>query len=122
MITGGLFDRFPRLTVILGHLGELLPFAIRRLEQRLARRPDNRLLRPASAYLAENFVLTTSGNYHTPSLVGIALELGLDRLLFAADHPFEEMADGAAWMDTVPVSDADRRKVGAENARRLLSL
>ena len=66
MLIGGVFDRFPDLTVVLGHLGELLPFAIRRLEQRLSRRSDVDLARPASEYLRENFYLTTSGNYHTP--------------------------------------------------------
>lgn len=122
MILGGVFDRHPRLTVVLGHLGEFLPFAIRRLEQRLSRRTDVELARPASAYLQENFYLTTSGNYHTPSLIGILLELGSDRLLFAADYPFEELQDGARWMDEVPISDADRRKIASENARSLLRL
>lgn len=122
MIVGGVFDRFPRLTVVLGHLGELLPFAIRRLEQRLSRRTDVDLARPASAYLQDNFYLTTSGNYHTPSLIGILLELGSDRILFSADYPFEALADGARWMDEVPISDRDRRKIAAENARALLGL
>jgi predicted TIM-barrel fold metal-dependent hydrolase len=122
MIIGGVFDRQPRLTVVLGHLGEFLPFAIRRLEQRLSRRTDVELARPASAYLRENFYLTTSGNYHTPSLIGILLELGADRLLFAADYPFEELEDGARWLEQVPISEPDRVKVASENARALLGL
>ncbi len=122
MIVGGVFDRVPGLTVILGHLGELLPFAIRRLEQRLSRRADVTLERPASAYLRDNFYLTTSGNYHTPSLIGILLELGADKLMFAADYPFEEIADGADWLDRVPISDTDRRKLASDNATRLLRL
>lgn len=122
MILGGVFDRFPELTVILGHLGELLPFAIRRLEQRLSRRKDVGLRHPASAYLQENFYLTTSGNYHTPSLIGILLELGSDRLMFAADYPFEELSDGTEWLDSAPISETDRRKIADGNARRLLGL
>jgi len=122
MLIGGVFDRVPELTVVLGHLGELLPFAIRRLEQRLSRRADVDLARPAASYLQDNFYLTTSGNYHTPSLIGILLELGADRLMFAADYPFEELDDGAAWLDNVPISDGDRRKIASENARRLLHL
>lgn len=122
MLIGGVFDRFPELIVILGHLGELLPFAIRRLEQRLSRLPNVSLERPASAYLRENFYLTTSGNYHTPSLIGILLELGADRLMFGADYPFEDMADGARWLDSVPVSEGDREKIASQNARRLLRL
>lgn len=122
MLIGGVFDRVPGLTVVLGHLGELLPFAIRRLEQRLSRRTDVDLARPAADYLQDNFYLTTSGNYHTPSLIGILLELGADRLMFAADYPFEELDDGAVWLDNVPISDGDRRKIASENARRLLHL
>jgi predicted TIM-barrel fold metal-dependent hydrolase len=122
MLIGGVFDRFPDLTVVLGHLGELLPFAIRRLEQRLSRRSDVDLARPAAEYLRDNFYLTTSGNFHTPSLIGILLELGVDHLLFAADYPFEEIDDGARWLDTVPISDRDRRKIGYQNARQLLRI
>jgi predicted TIM-barrel fold metal-dependent hydrolase len=122
MLIGGVFDRVPELTVVLGHLGELLPFAIRRLEQRLSRRADVDLARPAAEYLQDNFYLTTSGNYHTPSLIGILLELGADRLMFAADYPFEQLDDGAAWLDNVPISDSDRRKIASENACRLLHL
>jgi 2,3-dihydroxybenzoate decarboxylase len=122
LITSGLFDRFPRLTLILGHLGEGLPFALYRLEQRLKRIPEVRLDKPATHYLRDNFHITTSGNYHTASLVGILLQLGADRLMFAADYPFEDLADGAAWFDTVPISDGDREKIGRLNAQRLLRL
>jgi predicted TIM-barrel fold metal-dependent hydrolase len=122
MITGGLFDRFPQLTVVLGHLGETLPFVIRRLEQRIAHMTNLTMQRPASHYLRENFWLTTSGNYHTPSVIGILLELGVERLVFAADYPFEEMHDGADWMDALPVSDRDRELIGRENVKRLLKL
>lgn len=122
MIVGGVFDRFPQLAVILGHLGELLPFAIRRLEQRMMRLPDVPCERPASAYLRDNFWITTSGNYHTASLVGILLELGSERVVFAADYPFEDLHDGAQWMDTVPISDRDRQLIGRENITRLLKL
>jgi 2,3-dihydroxybenzoate decarboxylase len=122
LITGGVFDRFPTLNVVLGHLGELLPFGIRRLEQRIAHTPELTMQRPAAAYLRDNFWLTTSGNYHTPSVVGILLELGVERLVFASDYPFEEMHDGTDWMDTLPVSDRDRELIGRENVRRLLKL
>jgi 2,3-dihydroxybenzoate decarboxylase len=122
MITGGVFDRFPTLNVVLGHLGELLPFGIRRLEQRIAHTPKLAMQRPAASYLRDNFWLTTSGNYHTPSVVGILLELGAERLVFASDYPFEEMHDGTDWMDALPVSDRDRELIGRENVKRLLKL
>jgi 2,3-dihydroxybenzoate decarboxylase len=122
LITSGLFDRFPGLTIVLGHLGEFLPFALPRLEQRLSHLPHVVLEKPATQYLRDNFYVTTSGNNHTASLIGILLELGADRLLFAADYPFEEMADGAEWFDSVPISERDRLKIGRTNAERLLGL
>ena len=122
LIVSGLFDRFPSLTVILGHLGEMLPFAVDRLQQRLAHVPEFRLQRSAPAYLRENFYLTTSGNFHTQSLLGALLEVGADRLMFAVDYPFESHEDAAPWFDAVPISDADRQKIGRTNAERLLGL
>jgi 2,3-dihydroxybenzoate decarboxylase len=122
LITSGLFDRFPTLTVILGHLGELLPFAIDRLEQRLSHIPGTRLRRPPTQCLRENFYVTTSGNFHTPSLLGVILQLGADRILFAADYPFEQTQDASRWFDTVPISEADRLKIGRTNAERLFGL
>jgi 2,3-dihydroxybenzoate decarboxylase len=122
LITSGLFDRFPQLTVVIGHLGEFLPFALNRLEQRMSRIPEIQLGRPPTQVLRENFYVTTSGNNHTASLIGVLLEIGSDRLLFAADYPFEEMADGATWFDRVPISETDRLKIGRTNAQRLFRL
>jgi 2,3-dihydroxybenzoate decarboxylase len=122
LITSGTFDRFPRLTLVIGHQGEFLPFALNRLEQRLSRIPEIQLLRPPTQVLRENFYITTSGNNHTASLIGVMLEVGADRLLFAADYPFEEMADGATWFDSVPIAETDRVKIGRTNAQRLFRL
>jgi 2,3-dihydroxybenzoate decarboxylase len=122
LITSGLFDRHPRLRLILGHLGEFLPFAMARLDQRIAHVPGIQLERSPRETFAEHFYVTTSGNSHTPSLLAILLELGADRVLFAADYPFELMADAATWFDALPVSEADRVKIGRSNAQRLLGL
>ncbi|MBV9817915.1 MAG: amidohydrolase [Solirubrobacterales bacterium] len=122
LITSGLFDRFPDLTVILGHLGEMLPFAVDRLQQRLSHVPAFSLQRSAPAYLRENFYVTTSGNFHTQSLIGALLQVGADRIMFAVDYPFESHADAAAWFDTVAISEPDRLKIGRTNAQRLLGL
>ena len=122
MLVSGLFDRHPTLTVILGHMGELLPFSIERSAQRLGHIPSVSLQRSVSECFAENFYVTTSGNFHTPSLIGTILQIGADRILFAADYPFEDTAEAAAWFDAAPISEADRHKIGAENARRLLRL
>jgi 2,3-dihydroxybenzoate decarboxylase len=122
LITSGLFDRFPNLTIILGHLGEFLPFAINRLEQRLSHIPHVKLQKPATQYFRENFYVTTSGNFHTQSLLAVILELGADRVLFAVDYPFERTVDAVKWFDSVPISEADREKIGRLNAQRLLRL
>lgn len=122
MIVSGLFDRFPDLQIIIGHMGELLPFAVQRTEQRLSHVSGVELERGPQECLQENFHLTTSGNFHTPSLIGALLQVGADRLLFAADHPYERAAEAAAWFDAAPISEADRLQIGRNNARRLLKL
>jgi predicted TIM-barrel fold metal-dependent hydrolase len=121
LVTSGLFDKVPGLTVILGHLGEFLPFAIARLEQRIAHYPVD-LERSPTEVLQQNFYITTSGNCHTPSLIGALLQLGADRVMFATDYPFEDMSDGATWFDMLPISESDRLKIGRRNAERLLRL
>jgi gamma-resorcylate decarboxylase len=122
LITGGVFDRHPEVQVILGHLGEQLPFAMARLTQRMAHNPRVNLARPPREIFRENFHITTSGNAHTPSLLGALMELGAERVMFAADYPFEEMADTTVWFDALDISAADRVKIGRTNAERLLGL
>lgn len=122
LMISGLFDRFPELTIVLGHMGELLPFAVARTEQRLSHIPGSGLQRLPTEVLRENFYLTTSGNFHTPSLIGAMLQVGADRVLFATDYPFESTADAATWFDAVPISETDRRKIGRTNAQKLLGL
>ena len=122
LITSGLFDRFENLTVIIGHMGELLPFALDRTGQRLSHIPEVKLGKPAPQYLRDNFFVTTSGNFHTQSLLGTILQLGADRILFAADYPFERTSEAAGWFDAVPISENDRVKIGRTNAERLLGL
>jgi gamma-resorcylate decarboxylase len=122
LIVSGLFDRLPELQIVIGHMGELLPFAVARTEQRLSRIPTVSLERTPQECLQENFWLTTSGNFHTPSLLGTMMQVGADRLLFAADHPFERTAEAADWFDKAPISEADRRKIGRTNAEALFGI
>lgn len=122
LIVSGLFDRHPGARVVLGHLGETLPFAMHRLQQRLAHVSGVDLQRLPRSVFAENFWVTISGNYHTPSLLGVLLELGADHVLFGADYPFEEMTDAATWFEDLPISSADKQKISRENAVRLLGL
>lgn len=123
LITSGLFDRFPGLQVILGHMGEFLPFALDRMEQRLSHIKGSPLRKPVTQYLRDNFYVTTSGNFHTPSLMGTIMELGsVDRILFAVDYPFEDSAEATAWFDAVPLPAGDREKIARTNAHRLFKL
>lgn len=123
LMGSGLFDRHPRINVILGHLGELLPFNIWRTDHRLAVAPRGiGVQHPFGHYLRTNFYLTTSGNFRTPALLNTIQEVGTDRLLFAADYPFEDMREAATWFDRLELNDNDLVKIGCTNARQLLKL
>ena len=120
LMTSGLFDRFPGLAIILGHLGETLTFTMWRIEHRLTYMGDLRKFsKPLGDYLRANFYVTTSGNHHTPALNNALTELGTGHVLFSTDYPFESMREAAEWFDNADISEADRRQIGRDNARRL---
>jgi 2,3-dihydroxybenzoate decarboxylase len=125
LMASGLFDRHPRLQVILGHLGEGLPYSIWRVDNRNAwtkappRYPAKKKL---AVYLQENFHLTTSGNFRTQTLIDAILEVGADRIMFSTDWPFENVDHAAIWFDSCSISEADRVKIGRTNAQRLFKL
>jgi predicted TIM-barrel fold metal-dependent hydrolase len=125
LILSGIFDRFPKLTVILGHLGEALPFTLPRVEHRLRhQRPGThgKHKRSPMDYLRENFYLTISGTFRTQGLIDTLLEVGSDRILFSVDYPYESMRELAPWFDTCPISENDRLKIGRTNAQKLFKL
>lgn len=125
MILSGLFDRFPKVTIVLGHLGEGLTFALPRMDHRLRHQSPashGRHLKPPSQYLRENFYLSTSGILRTQALLNALTEVGADRILFAVDTPFESAREISAWFDDCPISETDRAKIGFGNAARLLGL
>ncbi|MFM2290017.1 MAG: hypothetical protein RL684_3160 [Pseudomonadota bacterium] len=123
LITSGLFDRHPRLQVILGHMGEGLVAMIARAQRRFEYANCGKLLRkPLSQYLRDHFHITTSGNFHTPTLQNVLAEMGVDRVLFSVDYPYENMAEGATWFDQCPLEEAARDAIAVGNARRLLKL
>ncbi|MEZ0053801.1 putative TIM-barrel fold metal-dependent hydrolase [Mycobacterium sp. MAA66] len=125
MILSGLFDRYPNINVILGHCGEALPFTLPRVEHRLRhqrRETHGPHLKPPTAYLRENFYLTTSGVFRTSTLLDTMLEVGADRVLFSVDYPYESMDEIAPWFDTVPISENDRIKIGRTTAANLFGL
>ncbi|MES2258121.1 MAG: amidohydrolase family protein [Pseudomonadota bacterium] len=125
LMGSGLFDAFPALKIILGHLGEGLPYSMWRVDNRNAWIEGKRNYsaeKPISAYFHENFYLTTSGNFRTQTLIDAMLEIGSDRILFSADWPFENIDHAADWLDTASISDNDRVKIGRGNAARLFRL
>ncbi len=123
LMGSGLLDRYPKLTIILGHLGEGLPCSMWRVDHRLAKVPRGiPAEKSMGEYLRTNFYLTTSGNFRTQTLVGAILEIGSDRILFSADYPFEELGEAAAWFDHASISEPDRLKIGRTNAERLFKL
>lgn len=122
LVFAGVFDRHPRATVILGHMGEFLPFQLARLDSRYARQEDRTLARRPSAYFGGNILITTSGVCSAAALTGAVLAIGADAVMFAVDYPFEETAEAVRFLERAPLSDADRAKIGHGNARRVLHL
>jgi len=123
LICSGLFDEYPQLHIILGHLGEALPYWLWRLDTIWKRRSLlNTLKRTPSEYFKENFFVTTSGMFSQPPLLCAYLALGADRILFAVDHPMESNKDAVQFVEEAPICDSDKEKISHLNAERLLAL
>ena len=125
LMASGLFDRHPKLKIILGHMGEGLPFSMWRIDNRNAwvKVPKTYpAKRTFGEYFQENFYLTTSGNFRNQTLIDAVLEIGADRILFSTDWPFENIDHAADWFDGASISEADRLKIGRTNAMSLFKL
>jgi gamma-resorcylate decarboxylase len=122
--SSGLFDDYPRLKIILGHLGEGLPANIWRIDNRVSRtlgaKPKAKL--PIGHYLRANFYITTSGNFRTQTLTEVMSEVGADRILYSVDYPFEDVAIAADWIDHCAITESDRAKIARSNAQRLFGI
>ncbi|MDH3533046.1 MAG: amidohydrolase family protein, partial [Gammaproteobacteria bacterium] len=120
----GLFDDFPNLRIITGHLGEGIPFGLWRIDARMRFSPRGyRGRRPLGDYFREHFHITLSGNFNDAAFRCTLDVLGTDSLYFSSDYPFERMQDAADWFDnTSVIDDADRHKIGRGNAIRLFGL
>ncbi len=125
LMASGLFDENPSLQIVLGHMGEGIPYMIWRIDNRNAwvEAPKSY---PAKRrfvdYFNENFHITTSGNFRTQTLVDAILEMGSDRIMFSTDWPFENIDHAADWFDAASISEPDRLKIGRTNAHRLFKL
>ena len=121
LILSGVFDEFPRLKMVIGHMGELLPFAMWRADGRLTPKYPQ-LKKSVRNYFLDHFSITTAGVFSTPELVCTASVVGYDNMLFSVDYPFESNLEGVRWFESVPIADSDKRKLAYGNAERLLKL
>lgn len=123
MVYGGLFEEFPELNVILGHMGEALPFLLSRFDSRYAVRPAaQRLPQKPSDYIRRNIMVTTSGVNAHPPLVCAIDAMGVDRVMFSVDYPFESSEQSAATLDSAPITEAAKIAVSYDNAARLMKI
>jgi predicted TIM-barrel fold metal-dependent hydrolase len=120
MVLSGMFEAYPRLKIILGHLGEGLPFSLWRIDMALQRQGNRST--PFRDTFREHFWITTSGNFSTPALLCSVMEMGADRILFSVDYPFVLNLPAMKWMQDIPLGSEDRAKIYGGNARRLLRL
>jgi 2,3-dihydroxybenzoate decarboxylase len=121
LIFGGVFDRFPGATLILGHMGETLPYLLWRLDSR-AKLYDAKLNREPSDYIRDNIAITISGVYSQEPFDCALRALGADRVMFAADYPFESSQAAASFIDEAAIDETVREAVCTGNAKRILRL
>lgn len=130
MILAGVFDAVPDLTILLGHMGELLPFWAWRIDHRILRegwdawaaengRPRRRTV---TEYLRTNVYITTSGIFDTPSLNHALDVVGPERILYSVDYPYESTTEANDWFESLGIDQAHKNLIGYENAKRVLKL
>ena len=121
LISGGVFDRFPKLQIVIGHMGEGLPFMFQRFD--IMPPAVTGLKRQYQDYLRDNVHYTFSGFNFPPAFLDLFLELGgVNRIMFSADHPYQSMSAARAFLEQIPVSAADKERIAHGNAERLLKL
>jgi predicted TIM-barrel fold metal-dependent hydrolase len=118
LVLAGTFEKFPGLTVIVGHMGEMLPFMLGRADDVLMSRGAN----PISQTIVENVYITTSGVFHISPFLNALTAFGADRIMFSVDYPYSANAPARKFFDALPLSPADRIKIAHGNADRLLKL
>jgi len=120
IILGGVFDRYPKLQIVIGHLGEGLPFMLPRLDNMV---PEiTKLKRPISDYLRQNIHYTFSNFNFPAAFLDLLLEVGVGRIMFSVDYPYGSMASSRAFLEQLPVSAADRERIAHGNAEALFGV
>jgi 2,3-dihydroxybenzoate decarboxylase len=131
LICSGVFDRYPGLKIILGHLGEALPFWLWRIDNHWIKMRDagiapnpvgGRVKKLPSQYLKENFLVTTSGMPSPPVLQFVHTVLGADRMLLSTDYPYEPAGMMIEAIDSLDISREDKEKIFHGNAEKALGL
>lgn len=121
MILGGVFDRHPKLQVVIGHMGEAIPFMLPRTNRTLPQQ-ITKLARPIGDYLRQNVHYTFGGFNFTPTFLSLLLEIGVGRIMFSVDYPYGSMEEAKSFLQHLPVSEADRERVAHGNAEALFGL
>jgi predicted TIM-barrel fold metal-dependent hydrolase len=121
MIVSGIFDKFPRLQIIIGHLGELIPFYWERIKYWLEPRVEN-LKKPVTEYFKTNLHITTSGYTTLPPFELALKTFGLERLIFSVDYPFNPLAPAISFLNNLPLTDNQKAQIAGQNVLRLLRI
>jgi uncharacterized protein len=122
LVLSGALDRHPGLKIIIGHMGEALPFMLDRIDETTAAEAKARLKRSVRQTILDQVWITTSGFFTMVPFMAALLSFGVDRIMFSVDYPFASNARAKAFLDALPVSPADREKIAHGNADRLLRL
>ncbi len=121
LVVSGVFDRFPRLQIITGHMGEFIPYCLARSDMILSRAASH-LQRRVSEYFRTNFHLTTSGYFTVPPLLCALMVFGPEHILFAVDYPYSPNAAGRGLLNSAPISPSALEMIAHGNAERLLRI
>jgi uncharacterized protein len=116
MVLAGTFERHPRLKVVIGHMGETLPFMLDRADQVFHGQAT------IKQTILKHVWLTTSGFFTLAPFLNALLTFGADRILFSVDYPFSDPRDGRNFLDGLPLSETEREKIAHSNADQLLRL
>jgi 2,3-dihydroxybenzoate decarboxylase len=119
LVLSGLFDEHPAVKIILGHLGETIPYTLARIDEALSRDTPMKNFREV---FSTHFYVTTSGFFSDPALQCCIQEIGIDRIMFSIDWPYASNTAGVQWMQKTWLNDADKAKIFSGNAKRLLRI
>jgi predicted TIM-barrel fold metal-dependent hydrolase len=122
LMVRGVFDRFPKLQIVIGHMGEALPFMLPRLDAVGSRSLGMKIKRRPGEYLRENLHYTFAGFNFPATFRNLLAEVGVGRIMFSVDYPYGSMAEARAFLEKIPVSSADRERIAHANAEVLFRL